>query len=41
MPERVVREGLDKEAKYRDLDMLKFYEYSASWWTEYQGLGYG
>jgi hypothetical protein len=32
---------MSKDKKYKDLDMIRFYEYSAKWWAEYQTLGYG
>jgi centrosomal protein CEP76 len=38
IPEKVLNDALTKEKKFRDLDMLRFYEYSSTWWNEYRSI---
>lgn len=38
VPERSLQDHLAKEKKFRDVDMLKFYEYSANWWNEFKSI---
>jgi hypothetical protein len=38
LPERLLIEQLAKEKKFTDLDLLRFYEYSSSWWNEFRQI---
>jgi hypothetical protein len=41
LAERTLNEQLSKEKKFTDLDLLRFYEYSSSWWNEFRQIQNG